>query len=46
MGMEVNEMRRSTHLIVRIVTPERNVIDFVEMCGSEQAAAGVSSLNK
>jgi hypothetical protein len=46
MGMEVNEMRRRTHLVVRIVTPERNVIDFVEMCGSEQAAAGVSSQNK
>ena len=46
MGMEVYDMRRRTHLVVRIVTPEKNVIDFVETCGSEQAAAGVSSLNK
>jgi hypothetical protein len=43
MSMEVNEMRRRAHLVVRIVTPDMNVIDFVEMCGSEQAAAGVSS---
>ena len=41
--MEVNELRRRAHLVVRIITHERNVIDFVEMCGSEQAAAVVSS---
>ena len=46
MSIEVNELRRRAHLVVRIITHERNVIDFVEMCGSEQAAAVVSSQNK
>lgn len=41
MGLEFAELRRKSHLLVRIA-PEsmQGTIDFVELCGSDLAASG------
>lgn len=40
--IEPNEMSKKSHLVVRLILPDRNILDFVEMCGSEQAASTVT----